>query len=123
LGNDQWLDSERVAGKTKRPRLPIPYRSRIHALGAEPGFVAPAEISRKERLDVASRPERIGTADLVAELKMIDDLAIADDRVASVGTGDRLVPGLDVACQTRSRRRQVGRNRRGRVGPAGRIGG
>jgi hypothetical protein len=96
IAHEQRLDAERVAGEAKASRLPIPDRGGIHSLGSKPDFVAPAEVAGKQCFDIALGPERISIAKVAAKLPVIDDLAVADDRVPIVPACDRLVPAIDV---------------------------
>src|SRR5206468_9666535 len=89
LGHEQRLDPERIADQQQRPRLAVPDRRRVHAVRLEPRLVAPGDEGGEQGLDVASGRESIGWADLAAELGMIDDLAIGDDRITTVGAIDR----------------------------------
>ena len=97
MGEEQRLDSERIAGERQALRQLVPDGDRIHALQLEPGVVAPLEESGEDRLGVAMVGlELIAALELAAELGMIDDLSVEDDRMASVGAQKRLVTTGDV---------------------------
>ena len=96
LGDEQRLDPKRVARERERFRVAVPDRRRIHALEAQPGVVAPAQVRREQGFDVAPGAELVAGLQLATQVEVIDDLAVADDRIASVGTGDRLMAVLGV---------------------------
>ena len=128
LRNEQRLDPERIARQPQDARLPIPDCRRIHALRALPGFVAPADEAGEEGFDVAAGAKAMRVAQFPPQLEMIDDLSVADDRVASISAGDRLMSALDVDdaeaahAETEVTIDQHSRNRRDRGGSVGRTG-
>ncbi len=86
LGDEQRLDPQRVASERQRSRAAVPDRRRIHALEAQPGVVAPAQVRREQGFDVAPGAELVAGLQLAAQVEVIDDLAVADDRIAPVGS-------------------------------------
>jgi hypothetical protein len=96
LGYEERLDAERVAGEAKASRLAIPDRGGVHSFGAQPHFVAPAKIAFEQGLDIAPRPEGTSIAKVPAQLAVIDDLAVTDDRVAIVSARDWLPTTFDI---------------------------
>ena len=79
-----------------RPSV-VPDRDGVHAFEPEPGIVTPVDEAREQRFGVALRPEREpGRGELGAQVEVVVDLAVEDDRVAAILRGDRLMAAGDV---------------------------
>ena len=97
LGEEQRLDADRVAGERQALCELVPDGDREHAFEPGPGVVAPAQVSGEDGLGVAVIGlEGVAALELAPQRRMIDDLAVEDDRVAPVGAEDRLVAAFDV---------------------------
>ena len=97
LGHEQRLDADRVAGEDEALIELVPDRDRIHALEPYPSVVAPAQIGGEDRLRIAVIGlEGVAALQLAPELGMVEDLAVEDDRMPTVGAQDRLVAAFDI---------------------------
>jgi hypothetical protein len=95
LGHKQGLDTEGIAREAERSALSVPNGRGIHPFDSRPRIVSPANERCEQGFDIAPRCEAISTQ-LAPKFEVIDDLAIADDCEASIGTDHRLVPAGDV---------------------------
>src|SRR6185503_14897816 len=96
LGVEQRLDAEGIASERQGPREMIPDRDRIHSFETQPDVFAPFQEPGEQCFDVAAGAESEAALQLTPQLEMIDDLAVADDRIAAVRAGNRLVTMFDV---------------------------
>ena len=96
LGHPQRLDAERIAGERQGLGVTVPDRGRIHAFEPKPGIVAPADISGEQVSTSLPVRNWIWAPRVRGATRVIDDLAVADDRTAAVGAVDGLVATRDV---------------------------
>src|SRR5690242_8400609 len=89
LADEQRLDPDGIAREDQPLLQLVPNGDGKHAFEPVPRVVAPAQIGSEDRFRIAViRLELVAGLELAAQLRMIEDLAVVNDRVARVGAED-----------------------------------